>query len=205
VAQTSKALSLTVLTSAAQISRVPASCAPHTRRDSSGVSATRFIGATIREMPNFSGANLRGAKFGEDIQSGQVFVRGLIDVQEMRIEVAGIFDGADLTGASFDNAILDASWAYTRFARIGGLSFSRANLSGANLRNVWGVEVDFVNANLSNADLSGAIFQTRSANYPRCAPMSVETGDSLCRRIRLFAPTSLTGVTATLPSLAALI
>ena len=148
---------------------------------------------SFREMPNFSGANLRGAKFGEDIQSGQVFVRGLIDVQEMRIEVAGIFDGADLTGASFDNAILDASWAYTRFARIGGLSFSRANLSGANLRNVWGVEVDFVNANLSNADLSGAIFQTRSANYPRCAPIggAVATAPAnlhVCRNGRLALP-----------------
>ncbi|MBU6241324.1 MAG: pentapeptide repeat-containing protein [Acidobacteria bacterium] len=148
---------------------------------------------SFREMPNFSGANLRGAKFGEGIQPGQVFVRPLRDVEEMRLEVAGIFDGADLTGASFDNAILDASWAYSRFANIVGLSFSRANLSGANLRNVWGMEVDFRNANLSNADLSGAIFQTRWAYTPRCAPIggAVATAPAnlhVCRNGRLALP-----------------
>jgi len=123
----------------------------------------------FKYIVDFRGLNLRGAKFGYGISGngGYDYVPTDTEVQQRRMDVKGYFDGADLTGATFENALI-----YTQekgndyYYQPDVVSFSRANLSRANLRGLMAVEtLNFVDANLSQADLSGAMFTSTFAQW----------------------------------------
>src|SRR5437899_3362190 len=123
-----------------------------------------ILGGTVKEKPNFAGANLSGVRLiadlpGTDLRGADLSRSKLgVDIRnqgmgQMRTDLSGAnLAGADLHEADLNRALL--MFADLKGANLKGANLFRAKLSGADLTGA-----DVAAADFTEADLEGTVFR----------------------------------------------